>query len=107
MIDISPEGVAADKRATISTISDTEYQMWRHHPVTAGYLQYLDDQIAFMRAAAADLLESGLFIERDKHQDRNPDTLRGQIVMLRQIHGLTIEQIREFYSQSEGNDNES
>ena len=104
-MDLSPAGIAAGKRKQISATSDTEYQQWRHHPITAGYLQYLEDQIAFMREAAADLLEGGLFTQGDRHQDKNPDTLRGQIVMLRQIHGLTIEQIKDFYDG--GNSDES
>jgi hypothetical protein len=100
-MDLSPNGIAKSKRERMLAISDTEYQQWRHQPVTAGYLQYLDDVLAFMREAAADLLESGLFIAGDQHQDKNPDCLRGQMIMLRQLHGLRLDQIREFYRASD------
>lgn len=101
MIDLSPSGIAQAKRDRIVATSEQAYQLWRHDPITAGYLQYLEDQIEFMRQAAADLLESGLFKVGDQHQDRNPDSLRGQIVMLRQLHTLDLRQIKDFYGASE------
>jgi len=104
MIDLTPAGMAQSKRAHTMAIGDTDYQQWRHHPITAAYLQFLDDQIEYMRTAAADLLENGLLTPGDRHQDRNPDVLRGQIVMLRQIHGLTLEQMQEFYRQDQSGD---
>ena len=104
MIDLSPSGIAQAKRDRIAATSEQAYQLWRHDPITAGYLQYLEDQIVFMRDAAADLLESGLFKAGDQHQDRNPDSLRGQIIMLRQLHTLELRQIKEFYGVSEPDD---
>lgn len=101
MIDLSPSGIAQAKRDRIVATSEQAYQLWRHDPITAGYLQYLEDQIEFMRQAAADLLESGLFKVGDQHQDRNPDSLRGQIVMLRQLHALELRQIKDFYDAIE------
>lgn len=101
MIDLSEEGVAQHKRDTISSASEQAYQQWRHNPITAGYLQYLDDQIASMREAVADLLEAGMFKIGDQHVDRNPESMRGQIFMLRQLHKLELRQIKEFYGVSD------
>lgn len=103
-MDLSPEGVAQSKRAHMASITDQDWQLWRHNSITAGFLQYLDDQIATLREAAADLLEAGAFVDRSRHQDANPDALRGQIIMLRQIHGLTLGHVTDFYAQ--GGDNE-
>ena len=101
MIDLSEQGIAQHKRDTIAAASEQAYQQWRHNPITAGYLQYLNDQIESMREAIADMLESGLFNAGDQHIDRNPDCMRGQIFMLRQLHALELRQIKEFYGVSD------
>ncbi len=94
----SPAAVAKSKRENICSVGETEFHQWRHSPITAGYLQYMEDLVAFYRESVADMLESGLFLAGDHHQDRNPDVMRGQIIMLRQLHGVTIDQIKEFYA---------
>lgn len=101
MIDLSPEGMAQSKRERIVATSDQAYMLWRHDPITAGYLQFLDDQIDNLRNAVADMLEAGIFKAGDPHVDRNPDSMRGQIIMLRQLHALELRQIKEFYGASE------
>ena len=98
---LSPEAIAITKRAKLCSIGDTEWSQWRHNPISAGFLQYMEDMIAFYRAAAADLLEAGQFAHGDVHQDKNPDCLRGQIVMLRQLHGADLAQIKRFYGHEE------
>jgi len=87
------------KRARILAVKDPEWQAWRHNPITASYLQYLEDQIDFFRNAAADMLEAGQFLAGTQHQDRNPDVLRGQIIALRQLHDLELAAIHAFYGQ--------
>lgn len=103
----TPEMVALGKRSDICSIGETEFAQWRHNPVTAGFLQYLEDQIVFLRDAAADMLEDGMFVPGHAHQDRNPDVLRGQILNLRAIGGLTIEQIKNFYAPPEAAEDEA
>ncbi len=98
MAEFSTPSAAHAKRENICSVSETEYNMWRHHPVSAGFVQYMEDLVAFYRESVADMLESGLFLAGDHHQDRNPDVMRGQIIMLRQLHGVTIDQIKEFYA---------
>lgn len=103
----TPEALALTRRAELCSISQTDFAQWQHHPVTAGFLQYMEDQIEFMRGAAADMLEDGMFVVGHQHQDRNPDTLRGQIIMLRQLRNLTIDQIKSFYAPPEADVDET
>lgn len=98
---ITPQALEVSKRHTLTTLSDQAYQQWRHHPVTAGYLQYLADMIAFYREAAMDLFESGQMRVGDPHVDKNPDSMRGQIQMLRQLHELDLSTIKHFYSEDQ------
>lgn len=97
----TPQKLATAKRETMVALSEQEYQSWRHQPITAGYLQYLEDMLAFYREAVVDILEAGQFNAGDTHPDRNPDCLRGQIIMLRQLHGLGLENIKSFYVKEE------
>jgi hypothetical protein len=91
--------LAKSRRELLLSISPNEWMAWRHSPISAAFLQYLADQITYMRGAAADMLEAGGFVPGHQHQDRNPDTLRGQIVMLRQLHDLELHAIQGFYGQ--------
>lgn len=103
----TPEAVALIKRADMCALNQTDYSLWLHHPVTAGFFQYIEDQIEFMRSAVADMLEAGAFVPGHQHQDRNPDVLRGQIIMLRGLHTLTIDQIKNFYAPPEADVDEA
>jgi len=94
-----PAAVAQSKRDTMTGITSQEFNQWRHNPITAGFLQYMEDSVAFLREAAADLLEAGQFNQGDVHQDKNPDCLRGQIITLRHLHGIEIQTIQSFYGQ--------
>lgn len=78
-------------------LSEESYNQWRHHPVTAAYLQFVADQAANFREAAADLFESGLLNPADAHPDRNANVLRGRILCLRELHALQLASIQEFY----------
>ena len=75
-------------------MSEQEFQLWRHNPITAGYLQYLGDQVEAFRTAAADLLEAGRLTPQ-------ADELRGRLLILRELHNLTLDDIRGFYRQEE------
>lgn len=79
-------------------MEDQEFNLWRHNPVTAAYLQYLADLRAALRTAASDLLEAG---NLDK-----PDVIRGRLLILQELHDLTLADIHGFYrhEDTEGND---
>ena len=102
MIDrTDPEAVAKGKRETMLGINEQEFMMWRHHPVTAGFLQYMNDMIELYRTAAADLVEARMLKEHDPHVDHNPDALSGQLFMLRQLFGIELATIHAFYGKEE------
>lgn len=82
--------------ALLLQMSEVEFNQWRHHPVTAAYLLHLQDQVEAFRTAAIDLLEAGTLGSQS-------DVLRGRILTLRELHALTIDDVRNFYRQ-EGND---
>jgi hypothetical protein len=75
-------------------LSEQDYNLWRHHPITAAYLQYLSDQIEAFRIAAADLLEEG-------HLNPQAETLRGRLLMLRELQTLSLDHIKNFYRHEE------
>ena len=80
-------------------VSEQEYQLWRHNPITAAYLLYLGDQAEAFRTAAADLLEAG-------HLLPQADTIRGRLLTLRELQNLSLDAIQNFYRQEDtaGND---
>ena len=76
-------------------LTDQSFGQWKHHPITAAYLAYLNDLIESFRTAAADMVENG---------EINPqaDLLRGRILTLRELHTLKLEHIHIFYRNQEG-----
>lgn len=81
-------------------IGSQEFAQWMHSPITKGVFQFVDDTIALWRENAADLLEAGAFRLNDPHEDRNPDVVRGKLIALRTLRGITLEEIQGFYGQS-------
>ena len=83
----------------IIALSEQEYNLWRHNPITAAYLLYLGDQADAFRTAAADLLEAGNLMPQ-------ADTIRGRILTLRELQTLSLGDIQNFYRQEDtaGND---
>ena len=75
-------------------ISDETYQIWRHNPITAAYLEYLKDQADAFRTAAADLLEAGNLAPQ-------ADMIRGRILTLRELQTLSLGVIQNFYRQED------
>lgn len=80
-------------------LTEQEFQLWRHNPITAAYLLYLNDQAEAFRTAAADLLESGALAQQ-------ADVIRGRLLVLRELHTLSLDVIQNFYrhEDTEGND---
>jgi hypothetical protein len=77
-------------------LSEQEFQLFRHNPITAAYLLYLGDQVDAFRTAVGDLLEAGQL-------DRQADVIRGRLLTLRELQNLALDDIRNFYRQ-EGTD---
>lgn len=88
-------------------LSDESYHQWRHHPVTAAYLQFLEDQAANFREAAADLFESGVLDPQSPNPNINANVIRGRILCLRELHALQLGSIQEFYGQGSQEDEQA
>ncbi len=76
-----------------------EWQQWRHHPITAAFLAFLRDRLELCRANAAALVELGVYDVNAQAPDRNPNVMRGQMLTLDELQGLTIEVIQGFYRE--------
>jgi hypothetical protein len=75
-------------------LSEQEFAMWRHNPITSAYLLYLADQIEAFRTAAADLLEAGRLAPQ-------ADVLQGRLATLRELQTLSLSVIQNFYRQED------
>ena len=95
--DLSPAAVAARKREHWAEVTETEFNMWRHSPMTAAYLQFMMDQVANWRELAADLIEAGAFSAGARGEDNNAEVLRGKILAFRELHAAEITTIQGFY----------
>jgi hypothetical protein len=71
-------------------LSAQDWVQWQHHPITAAYLRFLQDQAEAFRTAAADLLEAGTLAAQ-------ADMLRGRILNLRELQTLELGDIQRFY----------
>lgn len=96
---LEPETVASARRQLFLDMSPAEFRLWQHNPITAAYLQYMSDVIANWREIAADLLEAGAYRLGEQHEDRNPDVVRGQLVALRKLRQISLQDIQGFYGK--------
>jgi hypothetical protein len=62
------------------------------------FLRFLEDQLLFFRQAAADLVEAGNHTQLQE--------LRGRILTMREMQGLTLAQLRQFYLPDEDTETE-
>lgn len=71
-------------------ISEETWNLWRHNPITAAYLLFLEDQAQSFRTAAMDLLEAGTLVPQ-------ADMIRGRLANLRELQTLSLGAIQNFY----------
>lgn len=98
--------MAQAKRQTILATSEQEWQMWRHNPITAAYLQFLADHVESARNLAADYVETGSLKELGSQDYSSLHRIRGEIMLLRQLHTLELGAIHRFYGKEEPVDGE-
>lgn len=98
-IDTEDEALAASRRQQLLDLTDQEFRLWQHHPLTAAFLQFMGDQVAAWREVAADLVENGMFRQHAQQELQNPDVVRGQIIAVRNLQGITLAHIHEFYGK--------
>lgn len=88
-----------DHREFFEEMSPEDWARWRHHPVTAAFLHFLEDQLAVYREAAADMVEFGNIDVTAMHEAVNPHVVRGRIATTRELIELKLEVIQEAYRE--------
>ena len=84
----------------LGDIRETDFQLWRHHPVTALFLQYLRDYREVLRREALDRWEAGALNLVDQQE------MRGRVMTCAEMADLPFEAIRSFY-EGEKTENEA
>jgi len=79
-------------------IKRDDYQRWRHDPVSKFFLKFLLDKQAELKSIALESWVNGSQSFSDCNQ-----TIRGQIIELKEIAELPFEAIEEFYKDTEEN----
>ena len=100
----TPDSLANQRRRLLMEMDAASYIQWRHHPITAAVLQFLDDQIGAWRELAADIVENGWFDPTAKEEGLNPNVVRGKIAAARELRDLQLAAIQGFYSQGSTED---
>ena len=91
----------AENKDRAADISAEVFAMWKHHPVTEVFFNFLADQHAAWRELAADLVETGWLDPTERREDFNPNVIRGRLAVVSELQELTIEGICDFYSAEE------
>lgn len=93
--------MSRDHTTTISELSETAYALWRHNPVTAAFLQFLDDQAEAYADAAKDLWIAGRLADPNAPAGMNPEMLRGRYLALTELRDLDLATLKAFYEVAE------
>lgn len=76
----------------MEAMAETEFQQWRHHPVTRSFLLFLAQRAQALSKTALDLYMAGNLEAAEKH-----DPLRGRIAELEGLCEMKLSDIRRFY----------
>jgi len=76
----------------VNGIAKSDYQSWRHHPVSRVILRYLKDKREFIERAALDQWIGGS-IELAESK-----AMRGQIIELFELENMQFEALEAFYA---------
>lgn len=79
----------------LQDITESEYQSWRHHPVTKLFLQYLGDYRESLIKEAVARWENGNLVLADEHE------MRGRANTLREAVALQWHDIENFYGEED------
>ncbi len=97
-----PPAHSPSHRDLLLSLSPEDWAKWRHHPITAAFLLFLQDQRAVWRELAADLVECGALDPTATHEDRNPHVIRGKLSAVAQMQQIGIDDIQSFYTAQDG-----
>lgn len=82
------------------TFSESDFQLWRHHPVSRVVIQYLNDYAVSLEREALERWRSGALRLIDEQE------MRGRVLTCLEMADLSFESIRGFYegekAQEEG-----
>lgn len=80
-------------KSIILELTDSQYQLWRHQPITAAFLQYLQDQAGAFRRDLLYRWENGHLTDNDSSE------IRGIVRILDELTNLPLRVIYEFYGK--------
>lgn len=85
----------------IDGLTEGDFQVWKHHPVSKLYLKYLDDYAMLLGRELLDRWLAGhITLETEKE-------LRGRILTLTDLVELQFTSIEKFYQTEEKNEGTS
>lgn len=91
------EARRAAHKEILLELTPVEWASFRHHPIMAAYLQFLDDQAANWREYIMDSFEIG---QMDLEGPNAIET-RGRILALKELRDLELTTIHAFYGAQE------
>ena len=78
----------------LAEMSDQQFQMWRHHPVTSLVLGFLADYAGGLEKEVLTRWRSGSLRLGDEQE------ARGRVLALAEVAALDVAAIRQFYGQA-------
>lgn len=78
-------------------LTETAYNLWRHSPVTAAFLQFIADRAGALKEQFFELWEAGALTKSEHEPNAHPEMVRGRYLELSELHRLSLGEIHNFY----------
>lgn len=92
----------AQQPLRLNGIVESDYQAWRHHPVTRLLLQYIADYRDVLVRETITRWEGGGLVLADEHE------MRARVMILKELGELPWSAIQEFYQmENDASDTET
>lgn len=92
-----PQPLAPAPPEAIRDLSETAYSLWRHSPITAAFLQFVEDRADALKAQFFELWAAGALTRNDHEPNTHPEMVRGRYLELTELHAMSLAEIRNFY----------
>ena len=92
------DDVHEEKPLVVNGITEEQFNMWRHQPVTEMLFKFLEDRRLVIKASLLDRWETGALTLMDEKE------MRGRIMESRELDELRLPAIAQFYSTGEQED---
>lgn len=76
-------------------LEETQFNQWKHHPVTEAFLKFLKDKADSYRRDLVFMWESNSLSDSDQNE------LRGRVLLLEELSNLPLVVIQNFYKSEE------